>query len=223
MGIHDEAEALTFVRRWKQWGAHHIKLYNTTSWPLMRAVAHEARRLGLPVVGHGTNVQEITKSVTAGFTSLEHVMGPSHAYDDVLQMLAAAGTRWDPTLGASATQTGNWEEQLAVVHAAYQRGVKMLAGTDRGPPALHEELGFFVEAGIPPLEVLWIATQGAAATVGAEDHLGALEPGKLADIVLLDANPLEDIKNTQAIWRVLKGGWVFDPEELKAAARNTSN
>ena len=51
--------------------------------------------------------------------------------------------------------------------------------------------------------------------MGAEDHLGTLEPGKLADIVLLDANPLKDIKNTQAIWRVIKGGWMFDPEELR--------
>ncbi len=48
--------------------------------------------------------------------------------------------------------------------------------------------------------------------MGAEDDLGTLEVRKLADIVLLDANPLEDIKNTQTIWRVVKGGWVFDPE-----------
>ncbi len=54
--------------------------------------------------------------------------------------------------------------------------------------------------------------------MGAADDLGTLEPGKLADIVLLDANPLEDIKNTQTIWRVLKGGWVFDPEKLGLAA-----
>ena len=52
-------------------------------------------------------------------------------------------------------------------------------------------------------------------TVGAGDDLGTLEVGKLADIVLLDANPLEDIKNTQTIWRVIKGGFVFDPEELR--------
>ena len=81
--------------------------------------------------------------------------------------------------------------------------------------SLHRELRSFVDAGIPPLEVLRIATQKAAEAVGAGDDLGAIEVGKLADIVLLDANPLEDIKNTRKIWRVIKGGWVFDPEALR--------
>ncbi len=82
--------------------------------------------------------------------------------------------------------------------------------------SLHWELEHFVEAGLPPLEVLRIATQEAAAAVGADDDLGTIEPGKLADLVLLDANPLEDIRNTQTIWRVIKGGWLFDPEKLHA-------
>ncbi len=77
------------------------------------------------------------------------------------------------------------------------------------------ELEFFAEAGIPPIDILRFATQASAETVGAGDDLGTLEVGKLADIVLLDANPLEDIKNTQSIWRVIKGGWVFDPEALR--------
>ncbi len=56
------------------------------------------------------------------------------------------------------------------------------------------------------------ARRERAAAAGAEAHLGTLELGKLADIVLLDANPLEDIKTAQTIWWVIKGGWVFDPE-----------
>ena len=116
-------------------------------------------------------------------------------------------------------------ELLASIRAAHRRGVKLQVRTDviRSRPvffgsSVHWELEHFVDAGIPPLEVLRIATQAGAAAVGAEDHLGTLEVGKLGDIVLLDANPLEDIKNTQTIWRVVKGGWVFDPEELRPGA-----
>ena len=109
-----------------------------------------------------------------------------------------------------------WASLRAGIRAAHERGVKLLAGTDFVPgAALHWELERLVEAGIEPLEVLRIATQQAAEAVGADDDLGTLEPGKLADIILLDANPLEDIKNTQTIWRVIKGGWVFDPEKLR--------
>jgi imidazolonepropionase-like amidohydrolase len=88
---------------------------------------------------------------------------------------------------------------------------------------MHWELGFLARAGIPPLEVIRIATRDAAEAVGAGDDLGTLEVGKLADIVLLDANPLEDISNTQSIWRVIKGGWVFDPEELGAIQAKESS
>jgi imidazolonepropionase-like amidohydrolase len=61
--------------------------------------------------------------------------------------------------------------------------------------------------------VLRLATADAAAAVGAED-LGTIAPGKLADLVLLGANPLDDIHNTETIWRVIKGGWLFDPDKL---------
>ena len=75
--------------------------------------------------------------------------------------------------------------------------------------------GVLAEAGIPPLDILRFATQASAETVGAGEDLGTLEVGKLADIVLLEANPLEDIKDAQSIWRVIKGGWVVDPEESR--------
>ena len=85
--------------------------------------------------------------------------------------------------------------------AAYRHGVRLLPGTDLASHQLsgaflHWELESFAEAGIPPLDILRFATQASAETVGAGDDLGTLEVGKLADIVLLDANPLEDIKNT---------------------------
>ena len=254
--IYDEDDARTLVRRWKERGAHFIKAYHDLSWPVRRAVSEEARRLGLPVVGHTDHLELTTRSVTLGYATLEHIRA-ERLYDDVLQMLALAGTRWDPTLGMSSSGNrlllhdeperlaetklraftreqairvqssgtagsralrGNWVEGLASVRAAHLRGVKLLTGTDASSfpgSALHWELEYFVQAGIPPLDVLRIATQGGAAAVGAEDHLGTLEIDKLADIVLLDANPLDDIKNTQAIWRVIKGGWVFDPEKLR--------
>ena len=73
-------------------------------------------------------------------------------------------------------------------------------------------------AGFSPLEVLRLVTKENAVALGLGEQLGTIEIGKLADLVLLDANPLEDIKNTQTIWRVIKGGWVFDPEALQLAA-----
>jgi Tol biopolymer transport system component/imidazolonepropionase-like amidohydrolase len=118
------------------------------------------------------------------------------------------------------TQTGVSHEFLANIREADRRGVKLQLGSDtygdgRPGSSLALEMELFAEAGLEPVEVLRLASQGAAEALGVGHELGTLEPEKLADIVLLDANPLEDIKNTQAIWRVIKGGWVFDPEELQ--------
>jgi imidazolonepropionase-like amidohydrolase len=63
-------------------------------------------------------------------------------------------------------------------------------------------------------EVLRLATQGGALAVGVEE-LGAIAPGNLADLVLLEDNPVENIRNTETIWRVIKGGWMFDPDKLR--------
>ncbi len=75
--------------------------------------------------------------------------------------------------------------------------------------ALHMEFRHLAAAGVPPLDILRLATADAATTVGAEDVLGTLAPGKLADLVLLDENPLDDIRHTLAIWRIVQGGSVF--------------
>jgi imidazolonepropionase-like amidohydrolase len=108
--------------------------------------------------------------------------------------------------------------QLGDLREARAHGVNVLVGTDRATVPgfyIHIEMESFVLAGFTPLEVLELSTRRAALALGVAQDLGTLEVGKLADIVLLNANPLEDIKNTQTIWRVLKGGRVFNPEELR--------
>ena len=101
-----------------------------------------------------------------------------------------------------------------------QAGVVLLAGTDVGIPALipgislHEELEMLIDAGLTPLEVLRTATLNPARVLGQTDSLGSIEVGKLADLVLLDANPLADIRNTQQIRAVVADGRLYRRADL---------
>src|SRR5262249_40300603 len=94
--IYTPEEARDHVKRWKQRGAHFIKAYSSLPRPLHQAVAEEPRRQGIPVLGHGLGLEEIIKSMTLGYVSLEHC--PMNQNEDVKLMLAASGTRCDPTL-----------------------------------------------------------------------------------------------------------------------------
>src|SRR6201987_1219204 len=95
---------------------------------------------------------------------------------------------------------------LEMVGAMHRAGVPFMAGTDTAPGvyiipgfSLHDELANFVEAGLTPMESLRTATSNPAKFLGMESKLGSVEPGKIADLVLLNANPLLDIKNTRKI------------------------
>ena len=99
----------------------------------------------------------------------------------------------------------------------YAAGVRIAAGSDAGNvgtlhgPALHREMELMAEAGMRPLDVLVAATQNAAAVMGSSPEVGTLEKGKAADLVLLDADPSLDIRNTRNIFRVMRAGlWVAD-------------
>lgn len=101
-----------------------------------------------------------------------------------------------------------------------EAGVSLLAGTDVGIPALipgislHEELELLAEAGLTPLQVLRTATINPARVLGLADSLGSVEVGKLADLVLLEANPLADIRNTQRIRAVVADGRLYRRADL---------
>lgn len=80
------------------------------------------------------------------------------------------------------------------------------------------ELSLMVEAGLTPLEAIQAATINAARMIGRESEMGTVEAGKLADLLILDADPLADIKNVHLIYRVIKGGIEFDPAKLLTTA-----
>jgi imidazolonepropionase-like amidohydrolase len=110
---------------------------------------------------------------------------------------------------------------LQMVGAQHRAGVPFLAGTDAAPGvyimpgfSLHDELANFVEAGFTPMESLQTATSNPAKFLGTESTSGSIEPGKIADLVLLRANPLDDIHNTQKIDAVIANGRLFDRAAL---------
>jgi hypothetical protein len=148
----------------------------------------------------------------------------------VKYLLPALKQHWDSSLDRweqEFEQTGEINKVVAVkllemVKAMNSAGVRLLAGS--GTPAhpfvwpgfsLHEELEWFVKAGLTPLEALRTATLNPARYLGKEKELGTVERGKLADLVLLDGNPLENIRNTQRIAAVLANGRYFPKPELQ--------
>ncbi len=107
------------------------------------------------------------------------------------------------------------EENIRKIHAA---GGVVAAGTDQSSgPALQRELELLVQAGIKPFDVLTIATHNGAVLLGKADTLGSVEPGKLADLLLLNADPTTDINNLKAIAFVMKGGEIIDESKLPLA------
>ena len=114
------------------------------------------------------------------------------------------------------------EKEKALVGLLHRNGVEILAGTDEISPfcapgfSLHDELALLVAAGLTPLQALQSATLNPARFFQRGRDLGTIEEGKLADLVLLDANPLRDIRNTQKINSVVVNGRLLDRQTLDA-------
>ena len=126
----------------------------------------------------------------------------------------------------SATNAANarriFQSSLEDVRAFHAAGVRILAGTDAGSvlvypgPSLHEELALLVAAGLTPRDALWSATVGPSQFAGLDSSVGRLAAGQVADLVILDGDPLVDISNTRRIHSVVQAGHVFDRAALNA-------
>jgi hypothetical protein len=124
-------------------------------------------------------------------------------------------------------------QAMAVTAMMFRAGVRLLAGTDRGLAgtdpffvagfALHDEIELMTSAGLPVSAVLRIATLAPAQFFGRENELGSVSDGKLADLVLLDADPLQSISNTRLIRAVVADGRLYDRAALDGLLRDAGS
>lgn len=143
--------------------------------------------------------------------------------EETARHLVRNGTWLTPTIGGPApAQNPVRQFNFQIVQIAAQAGVPMLAGTDwpginfsNGQRSVHQELAGLVEAGLTPQEALRTATVNPAILFKMRDQLGSVEQGKLADLVLLDGDPLVDITNTNRIAAVVVDGKLIDAERRK--------
>jgi hypothetical protein len=147
-------------------------------------------------------------------------------HDARMRYMAPADTAWWLSISRRYAQLMDPEDvarnrslfqhEIEIVGAMSRAGVPLLVGTDVSNPwvywgsSVHDELALFVQAGLTPLAALQAATISPARFLHATDSLGTIAPGKVADLVVLDANPLDDIANTRRIHAVIVRGVLVD-------------
>ena len=191
----------------------------------MLALVAEAHALGRRVMCHALGGPGMRAAVEAGVDSIEHGCYLDEEPELMAEMAARriflvptltvyVYHRESPAPHVRARALALYEHHLATVRRALELGVPIAAGTDaggHGHPKNALELGYLVDAGLTPMQAVRAATQWAAQCLGLDGDLGTLEPGRLADLIAVDGNPLDDIKvllDPRRIELVVKGGAV---------------
>ena len=180
---------------------------------IMEAIIEESHRHGLRVTAHTFEEEGVIPVVEAGVDSLEHgVVVKSPVSETVVEMLREAGVFYIPTLQVFRAAEAR-ERAMANLKQLSEAGVKIVLGTDTvgSTPAganTISEAERMVEAGMSPAQVIQAATRTAAEHLGRGDDLGTLETGKLADLIIVEGDPLENISVLRTPWMVMKDGRV---------------
>jgi imidazolonepropionase-like amidohydrolase len=231
----DSREAMIAeVRREVKYGADWIKVYATGTLrhvdPVtleslsqfseedLRAVVEEAKRWHRDVSAHAYGGEGAKNAIRAGVRSIEHGMLLD---DEALRLMVERGTFWCPTLSVYIPESKEEDTELRrrivanhkeVFRKAMKMGVKIAFGTDAGAiehGTQARELVRMVDYGMPPLEAIRSATVRGAELLRLEKEIGTVEPGKAADVIAVEGDPLTDIAVLTRVAFVMKGGEVY--------------
>ncbi len=193
----------------------------------MRAIIQTAHDYGLKVMAHAHGAEGIKRALRAGVASIEH---GTLMDDECIDLFKKTGAWYVPTViaGKSVADSAKKPDYYpplvamkaleigpkiqATLGRAYKAGVKIAFGTDAGVYQHGKnwlEFTYMIEAGMPPMEAIKAATINAAELIGVKDQLGSIEPGKFADIVAVDGDPLKDSQAFGKVIFVMKEGKVY--------------
>jgi Amidohydrolase family len=204
---------------WKLWNAIYMEAYQTYDDAKCQRLVAEFRRNGTWLV-----------PTLVVFRSAAFSNDPHFRNDDRLRYFSGQMRTWlekhfiaqrsDFDASDFATERELFRRRKALFGALFRDGAPLLAGTDTPNPfvfpgfSLHDELSLMVEGGVTPLGALQAATRNPAVFLGIADKYGSVTPGKIADLVLLDADPLKDIHNTANVSEVFLSGKEFNRAAL---------
>jgi imidazolonepropionase-like amidohydrolase len=195
----------------------------------VKAIVATAKDYGFKVAAHAHGAEGMKRAVLGGVNSIEH---GTYMSEEVMELMKQRGTYLVPTIIAgkssadSAKKPGYYPDVVrakalvvgnfiqATFAKAYKAGVKIAFGTDAGVYAHGKnwmEFVYMIEAGMPVLEAIRSATLSASDLLG-DDRIGVIEKGKLADIIAVDGNPVQDIKAMGKVKFVMKNGTVYKNE-----------
>lgn len=193
----------------------------------LKAIVETAKDYGFTVAAHAHGAEGMKRAIRAGVTTIEH---GTLMDDEAITLFKQYGTYYVPTIIAGRTAADSARifgyypalvtpKALAIgpkvqstFAKAYKAGVKIAFGTDAGvyPHGYNaKEFEYMVEGGMPPLEAIRAATLVNAELLGMKNQLGSVETGKLADLIAVDGNPLQDVKTLQTVRFVMKDGKVY--------------